>query len=32
MKLTQSFTVGMPQLDIHTLSEDWVQAASLELQ
>lgn len=32
MKLTQYFTAALPQLDVHTLSEDWALSASLEQQ
>jgi len=30
MKTTAAFVAGLPQLDIHTLSEDWALATSLE--
>ena len=30
MKLNRTFVAGLPQLDIHTLSEDWALATSLE--
>jgi probable biosynthetic protein (TIGR04098 family) len=30
MRLTRSFIAGLPQLDIHTLSEDWALGAALE--
>jgi probable biosynthetic protein, Pnap_2097 family len=30
MKYTSHFTAGLPQLDIHTLSEDWALATALE--
>lgn len=30
MKTTAHFTAGLPQLDIHTLSEDWALATALE--
>lgn len=30
MKTTSHFVAGLPQLDIHTLSEDWAVATSLE--
>lgn len=30
MPLTTTFTAGLPQLDIHTLSEDWALATALE--
>ena len=30
MKTTRSYIAGLPQLDIHTLSEDWALATALE--
>jgi len=30
MQYTSHFTAGLPQLDIHTLSEDWALATALE--
>lgn len=31
MKIKWDFVPGLPQLDIHTLSEDWMLAAGLEV-
>ena len=32
MQYTSHFTAGLPQLDVHTLSEDWALATALEKQ